>query len=895
MIGKEILGYHVDEKIGSGGFGTVYKVSKTNAAGTYVRALKHITLPTKKQYASVLNSMGGDYAKADDYFASVLNDIVSEIQILSTLSESGTKNIVRYYENDIIETPSPKTYDIYIMMEFLTPFTDYIESKPILVRDVIKLGKDILTALISCHEKSIIHRDIKDDNIFVSSKGEYKLGDFGVSKMLKDKSRAESVKGTPNFIAPEVYLGKEKYDHTVDLYSLGIVLYKLLNKSRNPFLPEFPEPYSTEDEDIAFETRMTGKVPSAPVMAKNKLGEVIVKAISPRAQRYDSAKEFYDALLECEKEMGEKALDDVVMEGTPINSSRTEGKAVSQGKAAEETIAVGAPSSMNETLPSEEDRHLFDTISAPAKTQAPSPKNDFSSGAPKAPPIEAPKPSAPVADSKIASANWVVPPPNFGGANSSRDDDSFVNSTKPAVAGERTIIMANNVVDVIKYEGDNNTFIWKHPREDFNNYTQLIVHESQEAVFFLNGQALDLFGPGRHTLETQNLPLVGKSMKRVAGGESPFHCEVYFINKTVQMGIKWGTPELVRFVEPTLGIPLGIGASGELNLAVSNARKLLVKLVGTTNGIAWEERGAFFTKSLQNCFRPLITTAVKTHLAATIKSQNIDLLDVDENLELLSEVLRRNITPALEEYGLTIPQFYITTINLPENDPNFKKLRELHTISLQTKVAEAEAAVRTAKIKADRETILEGELTATEIAKRQAERDLIKAQAEAQAKKMDGFAQAEIMQAQGYNQRDIIQAEVQKEYAKGIGNMTITGGGSVAGDMVGLGVGLAAAGHIAPQMGDMFKGFQPQEPVAPATTCPKCNASVPSTSKFCLECGAKIESLNDNEVICPSCGQKTAKGKFCGECGATLARKCAKCGTEINGNPKFCPECGEKL
>ena len=120
MIGKEILGYRVDEKIGSGGFGTVYKVSKTNAAGTYVRALKHITLPTKKQYASVLNSMGGDYAKADDYFAGVLKDIVSEIKILSTLSESGIRNIVRYYENDIIETQSPKSYDIYILNAILT-------------------------------------------------------------------------------------------------------------------------------------------------------------------------------------------------------------------------------------------------------------------------------------------------------------------------------------------------------------------------------------------------------------------------------------------------------------------------------------------------------------------------------------------------------------------------------------------------------------------------------------------------------------------------------------------------------------------------------------------------------------------------------------------------------
>ena len=324
MIGKEILGYHVDEKIGSGGFGTVYKVSKTNAAGTYIRALKHITLPTKKQYASVLNSMGGDYAKADDYFASALNDIVNEIKILSTLSESGVNNIVRYYENDIIETPSPKTYDIYILMEYLTPFTDYVDDKDFTVKDVIELGKDILRALVSCHNKNIIHRDIKDDNIFVSPDGTYKLGDFGVSKALKDKSRAESVKGTPNFIAPEVYLGKEKYDNTVDVYSLGIVLYKLLNKMRNPFLPTFPAPYSTVDEDAAFEARMTGGIPELPIMAQNELGQVILKAIMPRAERYDSAREFLDALVNVEAAMSTDELALVACEAIMKYDKSTE-------------------------------------------------------------------------------------------------------------------------------------------------------------------------------------------------------------------------------------------------------------------------------------------------------------------------------------------------------------------------------------------------------------------------------------------------------------------------------------------------------------------------------------------------------------------------------------------
>ena len=156
------------------------------------------------------------------------------------------------------------------------------------------------------------------------------------------------------------------------------------------------------------------------------------------------------------------------------------------------------------------------------------------------------------------------------------------------------------IADIIKYEGDNSTFIWKHPSEDFNSLTQLIVHESQEAVFCMNGQALDLFGPGRYTLETQNIPQVGKFLSRATDDKTPFHCEVYFINKTVQMGLKWGTDSKVRYIEQESGIPLELGASGDLNLQVSNSRKLLVKLVGTMNGIAWGETGTGFTKSIQS-------------------------------------------------------------------------------------------------------------------------------------------------------------------------------------------------------------------------------------------------------------------------------------------------------
>ena len=398
------------------------------------------------------------------------------------------------------------------------------------------------------------------------------------------------------------------------------------------------------------------------------------------------------------------------------------------------------------------------------------------------------------------------------------------------------------IAEIIKYEGDNNTFIWKHQCEDFNSLTQLIVHESQEAVFFMNGQALDLFGAGRYTLETQNIPKLGKLLNRATGDQTPFHCEVYFINKTVQMALKWGTDSKVRYIDPESGLPLELGASGEMNLCVSDSRKLLTKLVGTMDGIAWgdERKGETnerngFTKSLQNSFRPLISAAVKSNLASSIKSLNINILEIDEHLTEIGDILHKKVLPGFEEYGLTIPQFFLTNVVLPEDDPNFKRVRELYTISLQKRMISAEAEVNTAKAQAAaqvaaaaREAVLERQQTQTEIARREAERKVITAQAEAEAQKAAGFAQAEIMRQQGYNQKDVIQAEVQKAYAAGIGNMGGNGGsgGSTMSDILGLGIGLQAASAMSGQVGNIFGGMfggtgtQPQQPTQPTPPQP---------------------------------------------------------------------------
>ena len=227
-----------------------------------------------------------------------------------------------------------------------------------------------------------------------------------------------------------------------------------------------------------------------------------------------------------------------------------------------------------------------------------------------------------------------------------------------------------NIADIIKYEGDNSTFIWKHPCEDFNTTTQLIVHESQEAIFFLNGQALDLFGPGRHTLETQNIPLLRRIINIPTGGESPFHCEVYFINKTEQMAIRWGTDSKVQYVEPTYKFPISIGASGEMALSVNDSRKLLVKLVGTERVLDRQQ--------LTTYFRSILMTKVKTYMAQTMRANAINIFEIDESLETFSADIKERLIPDFLDYGVDLKRFYVTTIVKPDGDPQYEKFKELH-------------------------------------------------------------------------------------------------------------------------------------------------------------------------------------------------------------------------
>ena len=226
------------------------------------------------------------------------------------------------------------------------------------------------------------------------------------------------------------------------------------------------------------------------------------------------------------------------------------------------------------------------------------------------------------------------------------------------------------IAEVIKYEGDNSTVVWKHPAEDFNTNSQLIVHESQEAVFFLNGQPMDLFGSGKYTLETQNIPLLNKIINIPTGGVSAFHCEVYFINKVEQMAIVWGTDSKIQYIDPQYGFPLSIGAGGEMSLRVSDSLKLLINLVGTEALLSRDKLVLYF--------RAFLMARVKTYIAQTIRKEKLNIFEIDEHLVDFSNEIKEILRKDFDEYGISLEKFFVTRIVKPDGEAQYENFKSLH-------------------------------------------------------------------------------------------------------------------------------------------------------------------------------------------------------------------------
>jgi len=430
------------------------------------------------------------------------------------------------------------------------------------------------------------------------------------------------------------------------------------------------------------------------------------------------------------------------------------------------------------------------------------------------------------------------------------------------------------IIEVVKYNGNPDVFAWKYPSEELGTWTQLIVNESQEAILFKGGKALDVFQSGRHTLDTANIPILNKIINIPFGGRSPFTAEVWYINKVHSLDIKWGTASPIQLQDPKYSIFVPVRAFGQFGMKIENSKQFLVKLVGTLP--------MFDKTNIVKYFRGLYLTKVKDAISSYLIHKQISIMEINAYIDELSNYLQEKMQPVLEEYGIQLVNFYVNDISVPEDDTAVKKLKD----ALAKK---AEMNIIGYNYQQERSfDTLEG------------------------AAKNNGSS-ANLMGA-----------------GMGLG-MGVTMGGAVGGQFGGITKELntkaeetkscSNCSSVMPKSKrfcsdcgcDTFKDEKAEN--KSTIICSKCGTKYKNTMKFCPECGDKYNpcpqcgaDLEEGATICkfcsfefptpcPCCGADLPNKniRFCPECGKSLIKTCPSCNAPITGNPKFCPECGNKL
>ena len=354
-------GWQLKKLLGAGSYGRVYEIEKEDMGATFSAALKVICIPNE-------NSTNGTYASslsqqdASLYYDSVVESLMKEYLIMSQLK--GITNIVSYEEHTRIPRKDGIGWVIFIRMELLKPLSSVIYERGLSRQGLIRLGIDLCRALEICKESKIIHRDIKPENIFVSKFGNYKLGDFGVAKTLESTQGLLSKQGTAMYMAPEIYSNKP-YDESVDIYSLGLVMYQYMNHSRAPFVGD-QLTYKTQMESM--NRRMSGEELPVPAAEDGPLAQIVLKACSPvPGNRYESPADMRSALESLVDPKDEKIYlppkgTDLLSMPTPpmedlirVHTSGKNGKGLddkSHINAGEEVLPSGSVREKTEVLPS---------------------------------------------------------------------------------------------------------------------------------------------------------------------------------------------------------------------------------------------------------------------------------------------------------------------------------------------------------------------------------------------------------------------------------------------------------------------------------------------------------------------------------------------------------------
>lgn len=281
--------WEVVKLIGRGTYGDVYEIQKREAQYVTRAALKviHVSLDEQKK-----RELESEKISLASYLQETQSNIISEIYIMESLKSAS--HIVAIEDYEIQKEADGWT--LFIRMELLKSLVQLRSEKNFTKGEILKLGLDLCEGLQACWKKGVIHRDIKPANIFISEFGEYKLGDFGISKQLEHTMAGSTRAGTESYMAPEVFYGK-RYDGTVDIYSLGIVLYQLANKGKLPFVSQDREIVSYSEVIKAKQKRLNGEPLPDPAVGGRALGDILRKACAfdPR-DRYQNPQEMYREL-----------------------------------------------------------------------------------------------------------------------------------------------------------------------------------------------------------------------------------------------------------------------------------------------------------------------------------------------------------------------------------------------------------------------------------------------------------------------------------------------------------------------------------------------------------------------------------------------------------------------
>lgn len=391
------------------------------------------------------------------------------------------------------------------------------------------------------------------------------------------------------------------------------------------------------------------------------------------------------------------------------------------------------------------------------------------------------------------------------------------------------------ISQVIRFEGGPNDLVWKYAGEEFNATSQLIVDETHQALLVVNGQAADLFGPGRHTLSVPNIPFVKKIINIPTGGENPFPCKVFYISQVHQMDMLWGTRGPIALEDPLYDIFMHVMLHGSLTFSIVDSRKFLIKLAGF--------KPRYTADEMVDNFKGLVSSHVKDCISKIMINGMLSYFMINANLFEISETVKERLDDIFDEYGIRLEYFNIETVDVPKED--------------------YEAVTRAKERRSGR--IIEG-----------------------------------------YTWQEERQMMIAEKFAGNEGTMGDMGGlmgglfvGSTFGGSIGdiarsaMSPGAVPTGkpprdtttNINPLGGGNASGFDPraflnnqtnavpvhngmQLPVqGDGSICPDCGNMLPANSKFCNECGCKIQT----SPVCPDCGTVLQPGsKFCNECGTKI-------------------------